>query len=123
MQSHDQSFNGTFEAYDNALRETNFSHSIYFLSLISLLSQTSFNYVPGIMQLGSSAKVNIVSAMHVTSLLPSITVSRSEHVISTTVPKSTGNCVFVSILPLHSDFKPVQAGAVNENLLNSLILK
>ena len=67
--------------------------------------------------------MNIVSAMQVTSLLPSSTVSVSEHVISTTVPKSTGNCVFVSIVLIHSDFKPVQAGAVKKNLFNSLFLK
>ena len=57
-------------------------------------------------------KVKSVPAVQVTSLLPLLTVSESEHVTSTTVPGSTGNCVVVSSVLVHSVFSPVQTGAV-----------
>ena len=57
-------------------------------------------------------KVKSVPAVQVTSLLPSFTASEFEHVTSTTVPGSTGNCDVVSIVLVHSVFSPVQIGAV-----------
>ena len=49
----------------------------------------------------------------VTSLLPSFTALECEHVTSTTVPGSTGNCIVVSIVLVHSVFNPVHGiGAV-----------
>ena len=60
-------------------------------------------------------KVKSVPAVQVTSLLPSLTASVSEHATSTTVPVSTGNCAVVSIVLLvHSVFSPVHTGAVEE---------
>ena len=41
-----------------------------------------------------------------------MTASGLEHVTSTTVPGSTGNCVVVFIVLVHSVFSPVQIGAV-----------
>ena len=41
-----------------------------------------------------------------------MTASGLEHVTSTTVPGSTGNCVLVSIVLVHSVFSPVHIGAV-----------
>ena len=70
----------------------------------------SKKYKPGIEQDGSFEKANIVP-IQVISLLPSITASESEHVTSTFVPGSTGNCVVVSIVLFHSVFSPVQSGA------------
>ena len=67
---------------------------------------------PGIEQLGSSEKVKSVPLVQVTALLPSLTASGLEHATSTTVPGSTGNCVVVSIVLVHSVFSPVQIGAV-----------
>ena len=63
-------------------------------------------------QLGSVVKVKIVPVVQVTSLLPSLTCSESEHVTSTTVPGLTGNCVVVFMVLVHSFFSPVQSGAV-----------
>ena len=68
--------------------------------------------LPGIEQLGSSEKVKSVPAVQVTWLLPSFTASEFEHVNSTTVPGSTGNCVVVFIVLVHSVFSPVHIGAV-----------
>ena len=68
--------------------------------------------LPGIEQLGSLEKVKSVPAVQVTWLLPSLTALVSEHVNSTTVPGSTGNCVVVFIVLVHSVFSPVQIGAV-----------
>ena len=48
--------------------------------------------------------------MQVTSLLPVFIAPFSEHVTSTTVPGSTGNCVVVSSVLVHSVFSPVQSG-------------
>ena len=62
-------------------------------------------------QLGFSEKAKI-DPIQVILLLPSKTASESEHVTSTTVPGSTGNCVVVSIVLVHSVFSPVQIGAV-----------
>ena len=56
-------------------------------------------------------KVKSVLIVQVTRLLPSLTASELEHVTSTTVPGSTGNCVVVSIVLVHSVFSPVQIGA------------
>ena len=61
---------------------------------------------------GSLVKVNSVPAVQVTWLLPSLTASELEQVTSTTVPVSTGNCVVVLIVPVHSVFSPVHIGAV-----------
>ena len=69
------------------------------------------NHEPGFEQLGSSEKVKYVPDVQVTSLLPSLTASESEHVTSTTVPEFTGNCVVVFIELVHSVFSPVQIGA------------
>ena len=66
---------------------------------------------PGIEQLGSTKKVKSVPLVQVTSLLPTFTASESKHVTVTTVPGSTGNCVVVSIVPVHSVFSPVHSGA------------
>ena len=52
--------------------------------------------------------------MQVTSLLPSFTASGLEHVTSTTVPGSTGNCVDVFIVLVHSVFSPVQLCGAEE---------
>ena len=41
-----------------------------------------------------------------------MTASGLEQVTSTTVPGSTGNCVVVSIVLVHSVFSPVHIGAV-----------
>ena len=68
-------------------------------------------------QLGSTEKVKSVPKEHVTWLLPLLIASELEHVTSTTVPMSTGNCVVVFIVLVHSVFSPVQIGAEirNEN--------
>ena len=68
--------------------------------------------LPGIEQLGSSEKVKSVPAVQVTWLLPSLTALVSEHVTSTTVPESIGNCVVVFIVLVHSVFSPVHIGAL-----------
>ena len=68
--------------------------------------------LPGIEQLGSSEKVKSVPIVQVTWLLPLFTASELEHVTSTTVPGSTGNCVVVFIVLVHSVFSPVQIDAV-----------
>ena len=73
--------------------------------------RTSHTSTPGIKQLGSFEKVKIVPVVQVTSLLPSFTASGSEHSTSTTVPVSTGNCVVVLIVLVHSVLSPVQSGA------------
>ena len=67
---------------------------------------------PGIEQLGSSEKVKSVPIVQVTALLPALTALVSEHATSTTVPGSTGNCVVVFIVLVHSVFSPVHIGAV-----------
>ena len=69
-------------------------------------------YKPGIEQLGSFEKMKSVPVLQVTWLLPSLTASELEHATSTTVPGFIGNCVLVSIVPIHSVFSPVQSGAV-----------
>ena len=46
----------------------------------------------------------------VTSLLPKLKYPGSEHVSSTTVPGSTGNCVVVSSVPVQSVSNPMQSG-------------
>ena len=51
-----------------------------------------------------------MSNLQVTSLLPEFTAPVSEHVTSTSVPGSTGNCVVVSSMLVHSGFRPVQSG-------------
>ena len=43
-----------------------------------------------------------------------MTASGLEHVTFTTVPGSTGNCVVVSIVLVHSVFSPVHIGAVED---------
>ena len=43
-----------------------------------------------------------------------MTASESEQVTSTTVPGSTGNCVVVFIVLVHSVFSPVHIGAVED---------
>ena len=70
--------------------------------------------LPEIKQLGSSEKAKTVPVTQVNSLLPSKTASDSEHVTSTAVPESTGNCVVVFIVLVHSVFNPVQSGAVGD---------
>ena len=52
--------------------------------------------------------MNSVSDEHVTSLLPFLTASDPEQLTLTTVPGTTGNCVVVLIVPVHSAFSPVQ---------------
>ena len=47
--------------------------------------------------------------MQVTSLLPVFIAPVSEHVTFTTVPGSTGNCVVVPSILIHSVFSPVQS--------------
>ena len=46
----------------------------------------------------------------VTSLLPNAIALESAHFSSTTVPGSTGNCVVVSSVSVHSVFSPVHTG-------------
>ena len=65
--------------------------------------------IPGVEQLGFSVKVKSVLVVQVTSLLPILTCSVLEQVTSTTVPGSTGNCVVVSSVLVHSVFSPVQS--------------
>ena len=55
-----------------------------------------------------------VPVVQVTSLLPPFTASELEQVTSTTVPVSTGNCVVVSIVLVHSVFSPVHVDAVED---------
>ena len=74
--------------------------------------------IPGILHSGFFEYLKYVSAMHVTSLLPSFTASGLEHSTSTTVPGFTGNCVVVSIVLFHSVFSPVQSGAVEVFVLS-----
>ena len=69
---------------------------------------------PGIEQLGSSKKVKSLPIVQVTSLLPSKTALEEEHVTSTIVPGSTGNCVVVSIVLIHFVFNAVQIGALGD---------
>ena len=49
--------------------------------------------------------------MQVISLLPLLTASEEEHVTFITVPGFTGNCVVVSIVPVHFVLSPVHFGA------------
>ena len=51
-----------------------------------------------------------MSNVQVTSLLPKFSNPESVHVMSTTVPVSTGNCVVVLNVLVHSVFSPVQTG-------------
>ena len=74
--------------------------------------------LPGIEQLGSLKKVKSVPAVQVTWLLPSLTASELEQVTSTIVPVSTGNCVVVFIVLVHSVFSPVHIGAVEVLIFN-----
>ena len=53
-----------------------------------------------------------VPIVQVTVMLPLKTASELEHVTSIAVPVSTGNCVVVFIVLVHSVFSPVQIGAV-----------
>ena len=64
--------------------------------------------------------MNSVCVAQITSLLPKWEASESEHFTSTTVPGTTGNCVVVSIVLIHSVFSPVH-GSVRIYQLISLL--
>ena len=64
--------------------------------------------LPSFKQLGSFEYVKSVPEVHVTSLLPLLRASESEHSTVMTVPGTTGNCVVVFIELVHPVFSPVQ---------------
>ena len=64
--------------------------------------------------------MNSVCVAQITSLLPKLKASESEHFTSTTVPGTTGNCVVVSNVLVQSLFSPVH-GSVRIYHLISLL--
>ena len=65
--------------------------------------------IPVFIHSGSlNSKLNSVTEVQVTSLLPLLRALDSKQFTSTTVPGTTGKCVVVLIAILHSAFSPVQ---------------
>ena len=87
-------------------------------NLVVFVFYSSFIWVkiPGLEQCGSRWKVNSMPDVQVTSLLPEFIAPESEHVTSTTVPGSTGNCVVVFSMCVNSSFSPVQSGCTLNNV-------